>query len=450
MILEKIRSETTSKGDLLESVLFDALKDNGFQNVRKQLKGSQYGFDVYAEKMSNTDTWEFWKFECKNQQAPITIGDIAQKLIWHTNGSHRVDKFVVVTTSQVSNDVFHLFENHQFPFDIEIWSDEFLESFFLQSPTALGRFNFLTNSNVGKSNPLAFKRKPIALFVRYAHYPPYSFDYFILEGQVQKAFTEEKFVLNTVISNQTSHTLFLDSISVKTLRYVKLTGRVLRQFKQKGRFTVEKLRFVPKPNSEGELELLNEGEGWKVEALTEEFIKIELGEKVNSGFYEIVIQIKGQFGDNQFQLKSPSIPLHVHGSLTDLLPLCITGRYYDSPVEAVLTMGDETWRKIKQRAKKEGTMAYLGQTDVELLNQIPPDTTWKIKSVKMKKTREKNKFDMKPSMMSKVLKDLNLPIEEDLYSVRDAFEEVISSPESLKQALFNIKKIAGLNSKNNS
>src|SRR5437660_3438376 len=82
-ILERLR-ESEDKGKLLEKVVERALQDLGFQNVRRQLSGSQFGFDIVAlRKSERGEPGEVWKFECKNLKVPITVNDIAPKLIWN-------------------------------------------------------------------------------------------------------------------------------------------------------------------------------------------------------------------------------------------------------------------------------------------------------------------------------------------------------------------------------
>jgi hypothetical protein len=48
-------AHSQGKGAKLELVLVDVLEDMGFREVRRQLSGSQYGFDVIAYKVSPTD-----------------------------------------------------------------------------------------------------------------------------------------------------------------------------------------------------------------------------------------------------------------------------------------------------------------------------------------------------------------------------------------------------------
>src|SRR4051812_48575433 len=98
-ILKKLQAPG-NKGELLELVLVDLLEDLGFKSVRRQLSGSQYGFDVSAHTISRRDgRQEVWKFECKNLSRPVTVEDIAPKLLWH-DGSVTIDRFVIVGVSQ--------------------------------------------------------------------------------------------------------------------------------------------------------------------------------------------------------------------------------------------------------------------------------------------------------------------------------------------------------------
>src|SRR5437588_2493961 len=122
-ILERLR-ESEDKGKLLEKVVERALQDLGFQNVRRQLSGSQFGFDIVAlRKSERGEPGEVWKFECKNLKVPITVNDIAPKLIWNF-GRSVIDRFVIVSTSEPNNDLHQLLGTHSFSMPIVLWAGD--------------------------------------------------------------------------------------------------------------------------------------------------------------------------------------------------------------------------------------------------------------------------------------------------------------------------------------
>ena len=133
-IIEKLIT-SYDKGNLLESILKDILQADNFYNVRIQKKGSQFGFDLFANKQNGIKT-ENWKFECKNLKTKVNVDNFAPKIIWHLN-SHTIDKFVLVTILDISNDLFHLLETIKFSFPIEIWTADILEYKISQNEDAL-------------------------------------------------------------------------------------------------------------------------------------------------------------------------------------------------------------------------------------------------------------------------------------------------------------------------
>src|SRR2546425_3088889 len=70
-------------GALLERTTVAALIDLGAVEVRRQLSGTQFGLDIWARIPNYQGVTEIWKLECKNLNRPITLDDVAPKLIWH-------------------------------------------------------------------------------------------------------------------------------------------------------------------------------------------------------------------------------------------------------------------------------------------------------------------------------------------------------------------------------
>jgi hypothetical protein len=227
------------KGSILELVLVDVLNDLGFQEVRKQQSGSQYGFDVIAYKASPADgRREVWKFECKNLSKSITVEDIAPKLVWHF-GQTTIDRFIIVGPSTISNDLHHLLEQQQFPMPISVWTYDVLEKFIQSSPRAMERLG-LNYDPVSDSQKLtvddipSYDQKLAALDVVHELNPPYSFDYIKLDGEVIKAFTEYELRLLVTVTNLSQMPFLIHSVEVITLDHRTVNGRVLRLTKMKG------------------------------------------------------------------------------------------------------------------------------------------------------------------------------------------------------------------------
>src|SRR5258708_7048318 len=112
-ILDRIQG-AADKGRLLERVTVALFEDLGFA-VRRQQAGSQFGFDILATRNAAIDgRLEVWKIECKNLSDPVGVEDVAPKLVWQF-GKSTLDRFVLVSTSEMSNELEHLLTDHPFP-----------------------------------------------------------------------------------------------------------------------------------------------------------------------------------------------------------------------------------------------------------------------------------------------------------------------------------------------
>ena len=146
-ILERLRS-SADKGRLLELVFCDALQEHGFVNINRQQSGTQFGFDVVAYRHGEDGSPEVWKFECKNVGDPLTVDQLAPKLIYHM-GATTIDVFVIVSLAPLSNALRELLEHHEFSMRIEVWVDAFLESMIASSEKSCCRLGLKASAAHG-------------------------------------------------------------------------------------------------------------------------------------------------------------------------------------------------------------------------------------------------------------------------------------------------------------
>src|SRR5260221_3513272 len=117
-ILNRIQA-APDKGRLLERVTAALFEDLGFV-VRPQQAGSQFGFDILATRPSAMGRrLEVWKIECKNLSGPVGVDDVAPKLVWHL-GKSTLDRFVLVSASEMTNELEHLLADHPFSMTVEV------------------------------------------------------------------------------------------------------------------------------------------------------------------------------------------------------------------------------------------------------------------------------------------------------------------------------------------
>lgn len=407
------------KGRLLEFVVEGVLKDQGFRNVKRQHSGSQFGSDLVGYK--NDDCW---KFECKNFNRVVGINDIAPKLIWHIN-SPQLQRFVIITTSSISNEVRYLLEKTSFSFPVEVWDAEYLEKLIANSDRAKTILNISeTVQSFEESEPLVFPGSKIKFNVVYNSGEPFSVDYFRVNENVYKAFSHHSFKVTASLKNETKEDTFITQINVKTLKYFKVKGRVLRQYRQKGLVTPLHFSFSPANNEMGLVHLLPANKIIELKSNSTEYYDFELQKKLIPGYYEIIfeaiINVKGETR----AINSSVFCLHIkEDDDVDIVQLCVS-KYYDTPVSTILDLGESDWKTIKDRPRN--TITYLGNTDWDVPEHKLEDKTWLIKELTTsnpKRIGNRTEADISRQKPEIVL-DLKIPVEEPIMTVMDAKKEL--------------------------
>lgn len=410
-----------NKGTLLELVTEDIFIDNGFDNVSRQKSGSQYGYDVVGYKDDKC-----WKAECKNLGQEANINDISPKLVWHID-SYFIDRFVIVSVNGISNDLRLLLEQKLFSFPIEVWSEKYLEKLILSSPKACARLGLDQTKYPYSENekPLMFPPNALLFDVYYHKGLPYSYDYFFLDNELIKAYTDHGFGLTAMISNPTTSTVAIQAVNIKTIRYRKTQPlRILRQFKAKGIIEPIELRFSPRPYTSGEVELLNKNL-IEVKSNSEEYIHFELSKGFDAGYYELLIEIDCISNGRQISLFSGVIPLHKNASTNNLVSLMVVSRYYDTPVDHILKLPPKEWHLIKKEYKN--VQKYLGPTMNDLSQNRVYGKFWEIRTTKGKTYKEGNTtyFEVGSNTKSRSLLKLSLPVEEKIHTAWDSIKKFI-------------------------
>lgn len=416
-----------NKGELLELVLVDVLEDLGFKSVRRQLSGSQYGFDVSAHRVSRADgRQEVWKFECKNLDRPVTVEDIAPKLLWH-DGSATIDRFVIVGVSQISNDLDHLLRHHRLPMPIGVWTKGDLADLIAASPRAMARLGLRRDPEQNLPPP-DFERlnnypaQPISLDVVHYHDPPHAFDYVRVGDEVLKAYTSKELRLLACVTNPTKAAFHIHSLRVTTQGYESVGGRVLRLVKPKGFVEPIKITFNPSRNVGSGVELLD-GKVWTIGPNAVEHVTLLLDPDTVPGLYQVAFEISGRKDGETVTRLSPTFVFHVQEPGLDLLTLHVVGRHYDSPARQVLHLPRHEWRRLKRETAAADRRVYLGPSHYEVVNQ-KTDSTWIIRAVRTKPGSAEHLKTWSPSELPTILLDLGTPVDEELYSARTALGRV--------------------------
>jgi hypothetical protein len=432
-VLELLQA-STAKGQLLEKVLERVLPDLGFQQVRRQMSGVQFGFDISAIRMSEANAREeVWKFECKNLRGPVTVTHIAPKLIWNYTRSI-IDRFVIVSVNDISNDLDHLLSGHTFSMPITIWSGEKLEKAIRSSPSAMELLGLpsgpVQRPNLAELEASQYPPRAILFDVFHELDPPFRFDYWFRGNEITKAYTGSGFRLVAMITNNSERDLDIHSLDVITLEHEHISSRVLRLAKMKGLYDPIEIRFRPSTVPGASSNILG-SRIWCVKARAQEAIRLSFQENLEPGFYDIIFRARGKCAGEAVDLYSPSFVVNVRDPGEDVLVLHVM-RHYDSAAPHVLKLDQASWNSLKAETASQSKMLFLGPSLVDIPRRIR-DSTWLVREVFGTPSAGNDRSISIPfKQPSRILLDLGIPVEEELYSLTDAIQRVCGADSSMK------------------
>lgn len=432
-ILDRLQT-AQNKGELLESLLQDVLLDLGFTDVRRQLAGSQFGFDLAAHRQGRDGNREVWKFECKNLASAVNMAHIAPKLIYHIRRTV-LDVFVIVSVKPLSNNLHDFLEHHPFPMRVEAWCDSCLESLIMESPRARARLG-LTNvgTHVVPSCPRIYpQRQPCSLNMVHQNDPPNAFDYVLAEGVVVKAYAGAGFRGLVLITNGSKSIFTIHAMSLQTVAYLRSTDHVLIVEKPMGFWEPIKLEVKPTIYPGSEVDLL-EGKVLNVEPGPPFGIILTLAKETAPGLYWLSVSAVGQVDGRSVRISSSQTAIHVRTSSEDAARVWVLGRFYDSPASQLLALSDEMWGRVRELAKDEGQLTFLGPAPPETLKGLK-EKEWLLRAVALTEAANgKKTFSLQAE--SRVVFSLGTPVDEDIYSVNDALQHLLGNDQA-SQILLN-------------
>ncbi len=365
------------KGALLEEVASGLLRDLGFDGIRRQRSGSQYGFDLSATRQG-PDGPERWVFECKNLSGDVTMNDLAPKLIWHDGGT--LDAFVLISVTDVSNDVLHFLEQHSLPMEIQVWSGEALARMVAGSARALARLGLSSRPWTGPApQRLRFPSSgPVSLDVVHHDHPPGSFHYVVLDdASVAKSYVHDgRFVLDLFLGRRVAGSVVVRSIDVIPTRHHVPSGRVLWLLKPKGLFEPHRVEFSLSPTL-ARTPLL--GSTWlSLDSPQDGCLQAILQAVEAPGLYEFHIEALAGSASGATACRSATFLLHEPAPDANLLKLVVRGRHFDTGAQAVLDLPDTQWDLLRRESQREDSALFLGPTGYEIQQGVR-DETWLIR-----------------------------------------------------------------------
>lgn len=429
-VLELLQAGTP-KGYLLEKVLELTLRDLGFEEVRRQMSGTQYGFDVSAIKAESDGRKDVWKFECKNLKGPITVAHIAPKLIWNYTRSI-IDRFVIVSINDVSNDLDHLLSVHNFSMPISIWSGERLERIIRSSRSAMELLGLSCEPeqrpDLAELDVVQYPPQSILLDVFHELDPPFRFDYWFRASEITKAYTGTDFRLIAMVTNNSERDLDIHSLDVITLEYEHISTRVLRLAKMKGLYEPIEIGFRPSTVVGGSSNILG-SKVWRVKARDQEPIRLSFEEDLEPGFYHILFRARGKCGSETVDLYSASFLVNVRDQSENALVLHVM-KHYDSAAPHVLKLDEVTWSSLKTETTSTSKMVFLGPSLVDFSRRTE-DSTWLIREVVgTPMESDGSHLSISFGQPSKILFDLGIAVEEELYFLNNAIQRVTGTETS--------------------
>ncbi|MCG3165584.1 MAG: hypothetical protein POELPBGB_01352 [Bacteroidia bacterium] len=345
-IIEKLLS-LPNKGKYFEKLVYELLKDLGFANVRLQNAGSQFGYDISARKYSHElGQYEVWKFECKNLNRKLNVTDIASKLVWHD--AKDIDRFVIVSPTDLSNELHHILENTEVPFAIELWIGESLESKFIQSKTALqklGLEDYIISTPV---EPHIYTPQAVR-FDFFDPEKPNAYDYFIHNTLLIKSHTESLYQVWLQITNKSNEKLDVLTLKVITTQYIQNTqNRIIRQHTLRGIYEPTRLYFHPSEIIGKSIAVLPDAKIYSVLPKTSETLLLELSNIVVPGYYKFYFEGSAIWNKRRISFKSEIFSVNVidHSQNRNFLFL-YSQKHYDSPMAALLKTENNIWEKLQ-------------------------------------------------------------------------------------------------------
>lgn len=411
---------------MLERVAVGVLKDLGAIEVRRQLSGTQFGFDIWARVPNHQGEFEIWKIECKNLGKPLALDDVAPKLIWHS-ASATIDRFVLVSTSPPANDLIHFLESHPYSFPIELWTGDTLFRLVTASALALRALRLTENPGpLPTPGHVYLPRGPLLFDLIHTQNPPRQFAFYKPEGgALVKSFTSLEFKLDVLLGNRGRKDVIVRQLRCRTIARADLGRlRLLVQTKAKGLFEPEKLTYRPSTLASGETDVL----GGKVVSLpgnTMTILRIELDEDTLPGAYELQFLVHATHPDGAQNVMSPIFLVLVPSGTEDTLNVLTFGRHYEDPVERILDLPQRQWKRLVDLDARDRWL-WIGPLPDEVVGRAKAPKRWTIRAQDPPRGRRRI-----PSTARAIV---TLPgrVGDRLYSIADAGSRALGTWEPLQ------------------
>jgi hypothetical protein len=341
---------------------------------------------------------------------------------------------VIVSINDVSNDLDHLLSAHSFSMPISIWSGEKLETAIRRSPRAMELlglpFEADQRPNLAELGTVQYPPQAILFDVLHELDPPFRFDYWFRGDEIVKAYTGSEFRLIAIVTNNNERDLDIHSLDAITLEHKHMSSRILRLAKMKGLYDPIEIRFRPSTVVGGLSNILG-SQVWRIKARNQEPIRLSFQDDPEPGFYHIIFRARGKCGEETVDLYSPSFVVNVRDPREDVLILHVM-KHYDSAARHVLNLDQASWGSLKAKTGLKNIILFLGPSLVDIPRRIK-DSTWRIRElVGTASAGNERSISIPFDQPSRVLLDLGIPVEEELYCQNNAIQRVVGADNSRK------------------
>lgn len=190
-------------------------------------------------------------------------------------GNATIDRFVIVGTSRITNDLDQLLRQHQLSMQIGVWTDEALEGLIKSSPKAMARLGLdftPAAPTLGVEGFPSYPQESVSFDVTHQLNPPVAFDYLRVGGKVVKAFSSHVLLgeakCQTFPSEPLERRKYLNTLEDAAGRQLKEKysavlrnrGAVLKELGLDEKLSADRVRFVPFILTNHAL-----GVGWQIE-----------------------------------------------------------------------------------------------------------------------------------------------------------------------------------------
>jgi len=229
------------KGDRLERLFHEILKEIDAKDIFRYTPGFQFGRDFFFRYNEHS-----WFAECKNLSSRVDLSDVADKILCFGRGDHP-EFYAVVSPTPPANNLHNFFVRNPFSMTFVNWTGDDFFYLCASAPRTMAKFcnlNDIESSPAEQEAVRSLLKGERAMFppsspvsVRLLHQVsggPHLWSYFLRQEGVSKAFPHGYWHFELVFANRKDSEIQVDHLECIVTRVADLPKRVLGIYKVKG------------------------------------------------------------------------------------------------------------------------------------------------------------------------------------------------------------------------